>query len=92
MAWLKVMDTDDYSLGWCVYTCLVSCGLGFIAAIFLMVATCRKPNFPQKRTYFDLYVDPDKNQLYVVEAMETSKPNTIPIQYQYMSQANPVYG
>ncbi|KAK3093445.1 hypothetical protein FSP39_015802 [Pinctada imbricata] len=63
------VTTQDWSVEWCVFVCIVACGCAFIAFLVLLVAVISKrpPGLKEVHVHTEIYVDPNKPKLYTID-------------------------
>ncbi|XP_076441625.1 uncharacterized protein LOC143280814 [Babylonia areolata] len=71
---VQIGSDDSWKLGWCLIVCVIGGALGLVSAIILLIATINRPEFAAEKYFASgFFVDPDRNQLYVVETDEPVK-------------------
>ncbi|XP_059141840.1 uncharacterized protein LOC131929578 [Physella acuta] len=75
----KIGENSAWRASWSLILCVIACGLGIVAFVFLLIACCKKPPKFIVASHFHsaFYVDPDRNRMYVVEDVEQVKNGTI---------------
>ncbi|KAK3712670.1 hypothetical protein RRG08_058572 [Elysia crispata] len=73
---IRIADSSQLSLRWCLPVCAAGSGLGFIAFIIFLIAVLNRPKFKHDRHFVSgFYVDPDRDRMYVVENIEMKEAN-----------------
>ncbi|GFR67405.1 hypothetical protein ElyMa_005581500 [Elysia marginata] len=68
---LKIQDSSELSLRWCLPVCAAGSGMGFVAFVIFLISVLNRPKFKHAGHFVSgFYADPDRDRMYVVENIE----------------------